>query len=365
MDDYVNEPLTMLNQEEKIRYSRHLILSGFGEERQLLLKQAKVLVIGAGGLGSPVLQYLSAAGVGTIGIVDGDRVDISNLQRQVIFHMEDVGQNKAEAAMRRLSRQNSHVLFDVFPEFLDRDNALEIMQGYDVVVDGSDNFATRYLVSDACVLLEVPLVYGSIMQFEGQVSVFNYQGGPTYRCLFPEPPNPAEVPGCSEIGVLGVMPGLIGCHQANEVLKMITGMGEVLSGKLMLLDALGNTSVKLAYQRNEEVANVAELLEDYEAFCHPKPSDLTEISLSELKNQLLGEEPPFVLDVREPHEYDTQNIGGHLIPLLQLRNRFEELPKNRKIVVHCQSGVRSQEAIALLKQYGFQQLVQVRGGLRG
>ena len=278
----------MLTEKEKYRYSRHLLLDKVGEDGQEKLKAAKVLVIGAGGLGCPILQYLTAAGVGTIGIIDFDTVDETNLQRQVLFTKDDIGKNKALIAASRLNQLNEFVNFNIHAEKLTNANALGLFVDYDIIVDGTDNFSTRYLVNDACVLADRPLVYGAIYKFEGQVSVFNYKGGPTYRCLFPEPPEAGVVPNCSEIGVIGVLPGLIGTQQANEVIKLILGIGEPLSGKLAVYDALQASQLVLDIARNEEEVEIVKQLDfknyDYDYFCGIKQEkDMNQISAQELK----------------------------------------------------------------------------------
>jgi len=296
----------MLTEEEKYRYSRHIKLNEVGEEGQLKLKKSSVLVVGAGGLGCPVLQYLTAAGVGTIGVIDFDKIELSNLQRQVLFTTNDVGKNKAEVACQKLSELNPLVKFCVYPERLTTDNALELFNQFDIVIDGSDNFSTRYLVNDTAVITNTPLVYGAVHKFEGQVSVFNYQNGPSYRCLYPEPPSPGTAPNCSDIGVLGVLPGLIGTHQANEAIKIILGVGKVLSGELLVINALTNETLKLTISRNlAEFDKVSErALEfknfNYDVFCGIKQVE-DEIDASELK-RLLTEQRISVIDVRESYE---------------------------------------------------------------
>ncbi len=340
-------PKTMLTTQEQKRYNRHIILSEVGMEGQEKLKAAKVLVIGAGGLGCPVLQYLTAAGVGTIGIVDFDRVDESNLQRQILYSTADVGKPKAEAAKYRLQQQNPFVRFEVFTQKLSSENALRIFEPFDIIVDGSDNFPTRYLVNDACILLNKPLVFGSIFKFEGQVSVFNYRHGPTYRCLYPEPPAPGDVPNCSEIGVIGVLSGIIGALQANEVIKIICGLGEVLSGKLLLLDALSLTQRILSFKPTHPT--VTKLI-DYELFCDPHHGKEKELTADELKQWLESELDFQLVDVREPYEYDRFNIEGENIPLSELSENLHLLSPSKPIVVHCQSGARSKKAIQLIQE---------------
>lgn len=348
----------MFSTEEIKRYSRHLILSEIGEAGQRKLKSAKVLVVGAGGLGCPVLQYLAAAGVGTIGIVDFDVVEESNLQRQVLYTAEDAGKQKAIVAKTKLAAQNPHIVLHSHAVALDSGNALELFSAYDIIVDGSDNFATRYLVNDACVILKKPLVFASIFKFEGQVSVFNYNNGPTYRCLYPEPPAPGDVPNCSEIGVIGVLPGIAGTLQANEVIKLITGIGELLSGKLLSFDALSmqfNIFRVKAVAANQAISKLI----DYEAFCRV----VKEISAAELKQKLNASTDLQLVDVREPSEYNSKNIGGLLIPIGTLEQNLHRLDREKEIVVHCASGVRSRKAAELLMKSGFEKVYSLKNGL--
>jgi adenylyltransferase/sulfurtransferase len=356
----------MLSPEELKRYNRHLILPEFGLEAQEKLKSSKVLVVGAGGLGCPVLLYLAAAGAGTIGIIDFDKVDESNLQRQVLFTTEDIGKNKAEAAAERLSKLNPHSKFIVHNSKLSKDNTLEIMRGYDIVIDGSDNFPTRYLVNDSCVILNKPLVFGSIFKFEGQVTVFNYtdakgKRGPTYRCLFPEPPAPGEVPNCSETGVLGVLPGLIGTMQANEAIKVITGIGEVLSGKLLVMDALTMSTLVLKFSAVDKNYKITSLGE-YEEVCEI-PSGKKSITVSELKTKLESGENIFLLDVREQYESEICSLGGELIPLKNIPGNFHKIPKDIPVVVYCHHGTRSAAAIQFLEEKGYNNLMNLEGGI--
>ncbi len=361
----------MLTDKEKHRYSRHLILDKVGEEGQLKLKQAKVLVIGAGGLGCPVLQYLTAAGVGTIGIIDFDEVDETNLQRQILFTQQDVGVNKALAASQRLKQLNQFVEFNVYQEKLTTANALELFSKYDLVVDGTDNFSTRYLVNDACVITGKPLVYGAIYKFEGQVSVFNYNDGPTYRCLFPEPPKPGTVPSCSDIGVIGVLPGLIGTQQANEAIKIILGIGTPLSGKLLIQDALTASVMSLQVKRNQEqVEKVLEFKGDFESnnydlFCGITPVQ-NEIDSDELK-ALIEKEKVQIIDVREEwEEPKIEELTIDNFPLDDLDDYVEQIAKEGKVVVMCQSGGRSKRAIEILeKEYNYTNLINLKGGALG
>lgn len=353
----------MLTPEELKRYSRHLLIPGLGIEGQQKLKAARVLVIGCGGLGSPILLYLAAAGVGTLGIVDGDRVDDSNLQRQIMYGSESVGKSKVEETQRRLESLNSFVKVNPYFENLTSQNALSIIELYDFVVDGSDNFPTRYLVNDACLLLNKPLVYGAIYRFEGQVAVFNYHNGPNYRDLFPAPPPPELAPNCAEAGVLGVLPGIIGCLQANEALKLITGIGEVLSGKLFIMDALTMISRTIRIPKLPERPTVTQLI-DYEAFCGITNDIESDISPEELQELITNGIDFQLIDVREPHEYELDNLGGELMPLSRLEEFVPLIQRNKQVIVHCQSGMRSQKAIALLKgKFGFTQLFNLVGGI--
>ncbi|MDX5420519.1 MAG: molybdopterin-synthase adenylyltransferase MoeB [Hymenobacteraceae bacterium] len=341
----------MLTKAENDRYDRQLILPEIGFEGQQKLKEAKVLVIGAGGLGCPVLLYLAAAGVGTIGIADFDVVSESNLHRQVIYTSEEIGLSKANVAAAKLATLNPFVRFHTYHEGITVENALDLVNQYDMVVDGSDNFPTRYLVNDACAILQKPLVFGSIFKFEGQVTVFHYQGGPSYRCLFPEPPVANEVPNCAEIGVLGVLPGMIGTIQANEAIKIICGLGEVLSGKLFMLDALTMHTGSFNFKRTA-LANVTELQKDYQAVCLSKtPVSHREITAKEVRSMLDKRLDFQLLDVREPHEYTQHNIGGLLLPLSQLKQHLDKVESEKTVVVHCKSGSRSRQAIQILQQY--------------
>ncbi len=369
------QPATSLSKEEILRYSRHLIMPEVGMEGQLKLKNAKVLCIGTGGLGAPLGLYLAAAGVGRIGIVDFDVVDNTNLQRQVLFSNNDVGKPKVAAAAARLRGLNPDITIDVHETHLSSDNALEIFKDYDIIVDGTDNFPTRYLVNDACVLLGKPNVYGSIFRFDGQITVFGYPGGPCYRCLYPEPPPPGLVPSCAEGGVLGVLPGIVGTIQAAETLKLILGKGEPLVGRLLLFDALGMKFRDLKLRKNPECPvcgehpTVTELI-DYVQFCgirgEEAPSTVTnipEITPRELKTRLDRGDDLYILDVREPHEYQICNIGGHLIPLGELSRRAAELDSSKEIVAHCRSGKRSAEAVDFLRKAGFKKIWNLKGGI--
>jgi adenylyltransferase/sulfurtransferase len=360
-----------LSKEELARYSRHIIIPEFNIEGQKKLKAAKVLVIGTGGLGSPMLLYLAAAGVGTIGIVDFDVVDDSNLQRQVLFDVKDVGRPKVEAARERILGLNPHINVIAYNEHLSSKNALEIFKDYDVVADGTDNFPTRYLVNDACVLTGIPNVYASIYRFDGQVSVFNYNNGPNYRDLYPEPPPPGLVPSCAEGGVLGVLPGIIGSLQANEVIKVITGIGETLSGRLFSFDALNFTTriFKVAKDKNNpltgEHPTLKELI-DYQQFCGIVPEAVPvvkEISVQELKQKFDAKEDFQLIDVREQHEYDFVNLGAELIPLNSITEQQHRIARDKPVVVHCKAGTRSAKAIAALEQYRFTNLYNLKGGI--
>lgn len=362
-----------LNKEDLARYSRHLLLSEIGLEGQKKLKNANVLVIGAGGLGCPILQYLAAAGVGKIGVIDADVLEESNLQRQILYTVADIGVNKALAAQKRLVALNPLIEVLAYPYALEVSNALELFEQYDLVVDGTDNFATRYMVNDACIITNKPLVYGSIFKFEGQVAVFNYQGGPSYRCLFPNPPAPGEVPNCSEVGVLGVLPGVIGAMQANEALKIILGLGDVLSEKLLVYNALTAESLILTIQANAAVITQTKAMKkdfkttSYEAFCgikkEEKQPSILEISPQELANNL---EQYTLVDVRETWEqprYET--LKGIDIPLPRLVLWKDRIPKDRPVVVLCAKGIRSKIAIEQLQtNYGYNNLINLTGGIK-
>ncbi|MBI2620339.1 MAG: molybdopterin-synthase adenylyltransferase MoeB [Ignavibacteriales bacterium] len=364
-----------LTREEMRRYGRHLIMPEVGLEGQRKLKASKVLLVGAGGLGSPLGLYLAAAGVGTIGIVDFDVVDPTNLQRQIIHSTNEVGKSKLESAKQRIQGLNPLVEVRTYETHLSSENALEILADYDVIVDGTDNFPTRYLVNDACVLLGKPNVYGSIFRFEGQASVFSTSEGPCYRCLYPEPPPPGLVPSCAEGGVLGVLPGIIGTIQANETLKLLLGIGRPLIGRLLLVDALAVQFRELKLRKNPEcpvcgVNPTIKKLIDYEAFCGISAQQTEqwkqyEITAEELKQKLDDGDDVFVLDVREPHEYEIVNMGGTLIPLGELPNRVRELDSARTIVAHCHHGGRSQRAVEFLRELGFRKVKNLVGGIDG
>ena len=364
-----------LSNEEILRYSRHLIMPEVGMEGQLKLKRARVLLVGTGGLGAPLGLYLAAAGVGTLGIVDFDKVDFTNLQRQIAFGTSDVGRPKIEAAAERLGNLNPEIQIKSHETQLTSENALEIFRDYDIIVDGTDNFPTRYLVNDACVLLGKPNVYGSIFRFEGQASIFGYPDGPCYRCLYPEPPPPGLVPSCAEGGVLGVLPGIIGSIQAMETLKLILKTGDPLVGRLLLFDALGMKFRELKLRKNPDCPvcgtkpSITKLI-DYAEFCGirgeeaPAPqTSVPEITPRELKARLDRGDDLYILDVREPHEYQICNIGGHLIPLGDLSRRVNELDSAREIVAHCRSGKRSAEAAEFLRKAGFKKIWNLKGGI--
>jgi adenylyltransferase/sulfurtransferase len=367
-----------LSSQEVARYSRHLIMPEVGMEGQKRLKAAGVLLIGAGGLGSPLGLYLAAAGVGRIGLVDYDVVDFSNLQRQVLHGTPDVGRPKLQSARDRLAAINPEVRLDLYETRLTSANALSIFEPYDVIIDGTDNFPTRYLTNDACVLLNKPNVYGSIFRFDGQASVFYPPQGPCYRCLYPEPPPPGEVPSCAEGGVLGILPGLIGCIQATEAVKLILGKGEPLIGRLLLYDALQMAFREFKVRRNPKCPvcgdrpTITKLI-DYEQFCGlrgqegPAPAaadGAAEITVEELKRRIDQGEALFILDVRNPEEFQICRIpGSTLLPLPELPQRFRELDPGREMVVHCKSGMRSAKAIQFLRQQGFRRLTNLMGGI--
>ncbi|MFI6574498.1 adenylyltransferase/sulfurtransferase MoeZ [Nocardiopsis sp. NPDC050513] len=365
------EPADELTVDEVRRYSRHLIIPDVGMDGQKRLKNAKVLVVGAGGLGSPALLYLAAAGVGTLGIIDFDVVDESNLQRQIIHGQSDVGRPKAESARDSIKEVNPGVEVVLHRERLESDNALDIFAGYDLILDGTDNFATRYLVNDACVLLDKPYVWGSIYRFDGQVSVFWNEYGPQYRDLYPEPPPPGMVPSCAEGGVLGVLCASIGSVMVNEAIKLITGIGEPLVGRLLIFDALEMTWREVKVRKDPDTEPVTELI-DYEAFCGVVSDEAAEaaagstITAGELKDLLDKDEDIFLVDVREQNEYEIVSIpGAVLIPKGEFLNgkAFERLPQDRRIVLHCKSGARSAEALAAVKSAGFTDAVHVGGGV--
>jgi len=387
----VVEELPKLTNDEIARYSRHLILPEVGMEGQRKLKAAKVLCVGTGGLGSPLALYLAAAGVGTIGLVDFDTVDASNLQRQIIHSTATVGKLKVDSAEIMLKGLNPNLYVVKYNAMLTSANAMEIFKDYDVIADGTDNFQTRYLVNDACVILKKPNAYGSIFRFEGQASVFGTEEGPCYRCLYPEPPPPGLVPSCAEGGVLGILPGLVGVIQATETIKLILGIGEPLIGRLLLVDALGMSFRTLKLRKNPECPvcgtnpTVTELI-DYDQFCGIAPptsvgplevsqnkavadaavvDGIPQITVETLKKKMDAKEDIFVLDVREPHEVPIASIGATLIPVGELEKRVGELAayKNSEVIVHCRSGARSQKAALVLKQAGFTNVSNLAGGI--
>ena len=367
-----------LSNQEITRYSRHLIMPEVGLEGQKKLKNSRVLCIGAGGLGSPLSLYLAAAGVGTLGILDFDVVDFSNLQRQVLHSEKAVGEPKVESAKNRLLELNSDINVVTYNQRLDSSNAMDVMEGYDVVVDGTDNFATRYLTNDACVFLGIPNVYGSIFRFEGQVSVFDAKRGPCYRCLYPEPPPPGLVPSCAEGGVLGILPGVVGTIQASEVVKLVIGEGAPLAGRLLFLDVLEMEPRILKLRKDPgcpvcgENSSITELV-DYEAFCgigrgereaeEEKPK-IEEITVEEFSSIRESDGEVVLVDVREPHEYEICSIeGSKLIPLGELKDRTDELDPEDDIVVHCHHGRRSMRAATFLAEQGFGKVKNLKGGI--
>ncbi len=369
--------LPELTTDDLSRYSRHLILPEVGIEGQQKLKAARVLCVGTGGLGSPLAFYLAAAGIGTLGLVDFDVVDASNLQRQIIHSTKDIGRKKLDSAEEKLLALNPALNVVKHDTMLSSANALEILKDYDVVADGTDNFPTRYLVNDACVLLGKPNAYGSIFRFEGQASVFATEEGPCYRCLYPEPPPPGLVPSCAEGGVLGILPGLVGVIQATEVIKLILGKGTPLIGRLLLVDALSMRFRELKLRKNPECPvcgdnpTVTELI-DYEHFCGIVPetkeekavkNGVPQLSVKEFKQRIDAGENLFLLDVREPYEYQIAQIGGTLIPQNDVPQRLAEIPRDREIVVQCRSGARSQRIAEFLKQSGYSNVVNLAGGI--
>jgi sulfur-carrier protein adenylyltransferase/sulfurtransferase len=375
----ITEPTALpeLTTDDLSRYSRHLILPEVGMEGQRRLKAAKVLCVGTGGLGSPLAFYLAAAGIGTLGLVDFDVVDASNLQRQIIHSTKDIGRKKLDSAAEKLTALNPALNVVKHDTMLSSANALEILKDYDIVADGTDNFPTRYLVNDACVLLGKPNVYGSIFRFEGQASVFATEQGPCYRCLYPEPPPPGLVPSCAEGGVLGILPGLVGVIQATEAIKLILGKGEPLIGRLLLVDALNMRFRELKLRKNPECPvcgtnpTVTQLI-DYDQFCGIVPetpqessvkNGIPQITVKELKRRIDAGEDVQLIDVREPYEYQIAQIGGKLIPQNDVPQRLAEIDREREVVVHCRSGARSQRIAEFLKQSGYPRVVNVAGGI--
>ncbi len=383
---HLNTDKTTLSQEEVRRYSRHLIMPEVGIEGQKKLKTASVLIVGAGGLGSPLAMYLAAAGIGRIGIVDYDTVDYTNLQRQLLYGTADVGRRKLDVAKERIQAMNPHVQVDLYNEPLTSANALRLFEPYDLIIDGTDNFPTRYLVNDACVMLGKPNVYGSIFRFEGQITVFWAEEGPCYRCLYPEPPPPGLVPSCAEGGVLGVLPGIVGTMQALEAVKLITGVGEAMIGRLLLFDAAYMEFTELKLRKNPDCnicgknPTVTELI-DYEQFCGMPAHDhstfnngvveesdvlVRQLSPIQLKQRLDEGDNLTIIDVREPHEWEIsnlENLGAQLIPKGSILNRVNELDKNDEIVVQCRTGGRSAAVIRQLEPLGFKKLWNLDGGI--
>ena len=370
-----------LSHDEIRRYSRHLIMPEVGVQGQRKLKAASVLLIGTGGLGSPLALYLAAAGIGRIGLVDYDVVDETNLQRQVIHYSSDIGRSKLDSAAGKMSDLNPYLLIDKHNTPLTSENALELLADYDVIIDGTDNFPTRYLVNDACVLLGKPNVYGSIFRFDGQLTVFDAKQGPCYRCMFPEPPPPGLVPSCAEGGVLGILPGTIGTLQATEAIKLILGIGEPMIGRMLLYDALNMSFDMIKIRKNPKCPVCGEhptltKLIDYEQFCGVPAHDRSEykvksaeggvqtITVLDLKAQIDAGNEPLILDVRDPHEWEISAIDGSLrIPKSQVIARAAEIPRDREVVVHCKTGIRSRDAILMLQNLGFTNLVNLKGGI--
>ncbi|HWA96271.1 MAG TPA: molybdopterin-synthase adenylyltransferase MoeB [Terracidiphilus sp.] len=374
--------LPELTNDELARYSRHIILPEVGIEGQRKLKAAKVLCVGTGGLGSPLAFYLAAAGIGTLGLVDFDVVDASNLQRQILHTTKDVGRKKLDSAADKLTALNPGLNVVKHETMLTSANALEILKDYDVVADGTDNFPTRYLVNDACVILGKPNAYGSIFRFEGQASVFGLKDGPCYRCLYPEPPPPGLVPSCAEGGVLGILPGLVGVIQATETIKLILGQGDTLAGRFLLIDALSMKFRELKLRKNPECPvcgdnpTVTQLI-DYNEFCglpkqeamktdekgHEVKNGIPQVTVQELKARRDAGEDFYLLDVREPYEYQIAQIGGTLIPQNDVPNRLAEIPRDKDVVIHCRSGARSQRIAELLAQSGYTNVSNLAGGI--
>ncbi|HJU68051.1 MAG TPA: molybdopterin-synthase adenylyltransferase MoeB [Gemmatimonadaceae bacterium] len=363
--------LPELSSDELTRYGRHLALPDVGREGQRILKGGRVLVVGAGGLGSPVALYLAAAGVGTLGLIDFDVVDVSNLQRQVLHGTRGVGRSKLDSARERIHDLNPHIAVDTYEMRLTSANALDILGEYDVIIDGTDNFATRYLINDACVILGKPNVYGSIFRFEGQASVFATEHGPCYRCLYPEPPAPGLVPSCAEGGVLGVLPGIVGTIQATEALKLLLGIGDPLVGRLLLIDALGSRFRTVRLERDPTCpacgTRAIQQLIDYDAFCgHGRPDGtaLPEMTPRELAQRLAGGDAPDIIDVREPYEWEIARIpGARLIPLAALPAAVPSLVPDREIVLYCHHGIRSAHAAEQLRAAGFTRVRNLAGGI--
>jgi sulfur-carrier protein adenylyltransferase/sulfurtransferase len=357
----------VFDHDERIRYSRHFVLPGFGEDSQRKLKESGVLVVGAGGLGAPVLLYLAAAGVGRIGIADPDQVSLSNLQRQVLFTTKDIGQNKARRAAVRIEELNPMVRVEPMDQLVSTRNALDLVRQYDIVVDCTDNFPTRYLLNDACVLTGRPLVYGSVFRYEGQVAVFNVDGGPNYRDLYPAPPSPGAVPDCEQGGVLGVLPGVIGSLQANETIKQLCGSNDTLAGKLAVID-LQILDMRVISVPDQNQKQAIKNLIDYDEFCGIKrvqnSATMKEVTVKELKAMLDAKEDFQLIDCREPHEADICEIGGELIPQGDIPHNIDQISKTKKVVIHCRSGSRSGNIVRWLEQnHGFTNLYNLKGGI--
>lgn len=352
--------MKMLDSQELKRYKRQIILPELGIAGQQKLKNARVLMVGAGGLGCPVLQYLVAAGVGFIGVVDDDTVDETNLHRQILYSAGDIGKNKAQVALEKLSVLNPHVKFSAYPVRLSMQNADQLFRAYDLVIDGSDNFPTRYLVNDTCAALNLPLVFGSLFKFEGQVSVFNYHGGPDYRSIFPDPPGIDEVPNCAEIGVIGVLPGIIGTYMANEAIKVICEMGEVLSGKLLCINALDGTSNIFKITNSSGSEQNRHSIQA--GTINNTGDEITDEELIHLQNNKAEE--VYLVDVRENYEFEDHNLGGVNIPLYELQDRINELPEDMRIVFYCQTGQRSKMAVQLLKEIFKAKVYSLKGGMK-
>ncbi|QNL20972.1 molybdopterin-synthase adenylyltransferase MoeB [Hyphobacterium sp. CCMP332] len=358
-----------LSKDEILRYSRQIILPEFGRESQEKLKNSSVLVVGAGGLGTPLLMYLAAAGIGTIGIVDFDIVDVSNLHRQVLYGTSDLGKKKSRQAIKKLKDNNPHINYKIFDEKLSSDNALRIFQNFDVIADGTDNFPTRYLVNDACVLTGKVNVFASIFQFEGQLSVFNYMGGPNYRDLFPKPPLPGIVPNCADGGVLGVLPGILGTMQALEVIKVLSGIGEPLSGKLLLVETKDMEFRKINIQKDTDnpISGKKPLIKeliDYEEFCGLKSKKMKSIDVQEFKKWKENNKEYQLFDVREINEHTLSNLGGQHLPMSEIQNSYKEIPKSGKVILYCKSGQRSATIIKFLSEkYAYDNLINLEGGI--
>lgn len=356
----------ILSNEEHQRYQRHYVLPDFGTEGQLKLKNSSILVVGAGGLGSPVLLYLAAAGVGKIGIIDSDKLEVSNLQRQILFNSDDIGKSKALVASEKIKKLNPYIQVIPYNEKLNTSNALEIISNYDLIIDGTDNFPTRYLINDACCIEDKPFIYGSIFRYEGQVAVFNFKSGPTYRDLFPEPPEPESVPSCETGGVLGVLPGIIGSLQANEAIKILAEIGEPLAGKLLIINSLNLESRIITIPKISNAPKIEQLI-NYQQFCGvTNQSDVMvkEITVSDLKAMMDAKEDFQLIDVREQHEFDIANLAGELIPLGTIPDASDKIATDKKVIIHCRSGARSAQAVEYLQQkLGTDNLYNLKGGI--